>query len=118
MRKTILSSISLLLVVIMLITAFASCGGNKQNETTKGTDAETTENVTTSTNVPTESTEKITEETTGTTEEKPTVEYDGKYADIIKNANTLANTIQEYRSNAKGDSYILEIMNMQIEYTL
>ena len=118
MRKTILSNISLLLVVIMLITAIASCGGNKQNETTKGPDAETTENVTTSTNVPTESTEKITEETTGTTEEKPTVEYDGKYADVIKNANTLANTIQEYRSNAKGDSYILENMNMQLEYTL
>ena len=133
--KIKLSIISILLVIVMALGVLSSCGNTTPATTEEPTKEQTTEAKTdapteTVTQEQTEASESPSEETTediseqtseATTEdyeEETTVEYTGEYASIINGAQSLANTIQEYRSNAKADSYFIENTSMKLEYVL
>ena len=131
MRRNLLSVTAIVLLLAMSLSIVA-CNPTPvvPDETTQGSDAtENTEKE--SQEIPTEketdevTTTDVNTETEDTSSEEDTedetdvvVEYTGKYADIIYNAKDLANTIKEYRSNAKADSYFVENSNMKFEYTL
>ena len=103
MRRRKLSLISATLVVIMLVSALAACGGTTPEVTTEKPSEQTTEKVTEkATEKPTEqTTEKVTEQTAEETDEKQTEEItdekiESPYADTILAANDLANGVQDY----------------------
>ena len=129
MRRRKLSLISATLVVIMLISVLAACGGKTPEQTTEKPSEHATEKVT---EKPTEkateeTTEKATEETTekaseDTTEAPVDEGLEGKYADTILAANALVNGVQDYYdglTNYYGNNgYDYYVHNQEIDMLL
>ena len=122
MHKNKLSLISLILAIVMIAGALAACGGG-EDVTTEAPVKETTESVG---NVTTEQpSEETTEKKTETEGEKETEEVTepvieglvGPYAEVIENANNLANVIHDYPLRDKG-AYSIVNNNMTLEYLL
>ena len=118
MKKTVLSNISLLIAAVMLISALVSCGGKVPENTTSEEFSDVQEDTSAQTNIETNEDQSNKEPDEEETSEKLFNNLEHKNADLIISANKIANTIQEYRSNANADSYIVENMNMKLEYTL
>lgn len=122
MKKTIPSLIPLLLSIVMLSAAFSSCGKPIENPTLSNTE-DISESCSDSQNSESEDEDSSESEPADTTESssegnEEIEHFEGPYANLIQSANGIANTIQEYRSNAGADSYFLQNMNMKLEYVL
>ncbi|MBR2335949.1 MAG: hypothetical protein IKA62_06995 [Clostridia bacterium] len=122
MRKNTLSIISLILIFVMVVGVLASCGGEAVQTTEAITDAPTeAPNDESSEKNDNESSEGNTEDTTedtDTNEKFEDVQLTGPYADIIKNAHSLANGVQDYYSIGNIGAYYVENQNMSFEYGL
>ena len=144
MKKRLLISIALLLLVSTLGSMLASCKGaetesnapesseavesDSKNPETDGettTDEESTtagsetgsEAVTTTAKVPEAETESETVSEPEIETEKVSL-IDGPYADLIENANGLKNTVQAYYENSNRDHFSVENTEMKFSYAL
>lgn len=116
--------ISLLIAIIMITSAFAACNTPDENITTEPPTQETTEAPDTiTTEKPSDETKETTEENTEEntevdTEENTEIKLEGKYGEVIENANALANAVQDYYVNNNRAAYYVENNNMSFEYLL
>lgn len=137
MKKNLLSAIATLLVVLMLLSALASCNtGNPSKETeaktetsqsTDGNDTthtetndigyETTDTETEENSSATENTEE-TEPIETVTEEDTTPMLSIENAELIEYAERIANGVSYYYPNAKREYAILENKQMSLTYAL
>ena len=127
MKKISISTLSLLLVILMLLAAFASCAGNSavtDSGATSGSEAiESTEKANGDTEGNTESnTEGDNDSDTEAPDEGDGVETGKTLASdealIIENAYSLANGVQAYFSDATRKEMTFENLNMSLEYAL
>ena len=124
MKRQKLSLISLLLAIIMIVSAFAGCTTpNEQDTDTQATTTETTENTTSAEkeSVKSETDTETDEEPTETeteTEEDTTPMLDIDNAELIEYAERMANGVSYYYPNAKRESAILENKQMSLTYAL
>ena len=121
MRRKNLSIIFVILALVMLLAVLASCRGKKTEDTTSiSTDAfESTGNNATEENTEGNTTESTFEETTEeeTTEESE-ITLTGPYAEVIQNANSLANGVQDYYSRENVGAYYIQNQNMTLDYAV
>ena len=130
MKKSILSTFSLLLALLMVLGMLASCGNNQASTTTTNaeTDAKETEGAT-ETNGSTENTTdgsgdsegssgndgSDTEKETSCTDAPP-VSADGEHSNIINLNNSMANKVQAYFSDSKRTHFNLQNTEMTMSY--
>jgi len=110
MSKRLISLISLILVLIMLV----SCSPDLGSETDSSTLTEALE---------TSETENTTLDETGGESESATesetegaVKLEGKYAELVENAHSLANGVNAYFESSKHRSFIFENQEMILSY--
>ena len=125
MKRNHISVISLLLALIMIVGALASCGGPgvateepTKNETTEAPSEEKTSEKQTDTpdQTTTEEPDEVTTEETTEIIEGPVLE--GTNADLIRTSNELAHGVQAYFENSKWFKYIVDNQNMSLKYTV
>ena len=114
MKNRKISLLSCLLIIAMMLSAFAACspaGHEDSSSSSKGTE-QITENTSESGN--NTETEIVEEET----EEDTTPKLEGEYALLIENADRLKNTVTSYFTNAAREYYRVENKNMNFNYVL
>ncbi|MBQ8407689.1 MAG: hypothetical protein IJY39_02360 [Clostridia bacterium] len=109
MKKSLFSSLSLLLVLTMLLGAFAACTDGKDETTTEGTSAPIEDITDASTD------ESGTEEPTET-ETKVVVDLEGEHADLIELNYEMANGVQAYFTDSSRTHYNFTNKNMTLSY--
>ena len=115
MKKNLISVISLMLILVMLLGVLASC--QNYGNTRTDTNSETTE--TTETTETDNKTAENTTETDNKTEEstvEPTVELEGKDADLIQYSNSIANGVQAYFTDSKRTHFSIKNLEMTMNY--
>lgn len=116
--------LALLLSLAMLLSMLASCKGPEDTTTEvpaiESTEAKTEDTTEKQTEVTTEKPTESSSETEEVTEPAVEVdtELDGKYAEVIENANSLANQVQMVFTDGKRDSVTIENGNMSLDYVL
>ena len=127
MKKTTLSMLSLVIAVVMIVSALASCGGTsvtteeptkEQTEVTTSAPTEhTTEEITTA---PSETADETSSEiiTEATTEENTELILEGPQAELIGLTNEYANTVQGHFENRNWERFIIENLNMSYAYSI
>ncbi len=133
MKKQILSSISLLLVLLMSLGAFAACTSEPtETEQTSGTTTEsntsseesTTSSIETTENTSdgsesSESSEAATSSASSETDEPiQDPQLEGEFADSILYADSIKNAVQAYYMEAERENYAFYNQEMSLEYAL
>ena len=120
MKRQKLSLISLLLAIIMIVSALSGCTTPDEQDTdTQATTTETTENTTSEEKESVKSETETDEEPTETeTEEDTTPMLNIDNAELIEYAERMANGVSYYYPNAKRESAILENKQMSLTYAL
>ena len=114
MKNRKISLLSCLLIIAMMLSAFAACsptGREDGSSSSKGT-----EQITESTSESANNTE--TEVVEVETEEDTTPKLEGEYALLIENADRLKNTVTSYFTNGAREYYRVENKNMNFDYVL
>ncbi|MBQ8409520.1 MAG: hypothetical protein IJY39_11735 [Clostridia bacterium] len=109
MKRKSVSILSLLLAMLMLIGMFTAC--NTTDTPSDNTDSDSSSS---QTELSTESDSATEEET----EEDTTPKLEGANAQLIENAERLANGVQSYYADPDRTSYTIENKNMSLDYVL
>ena len=130
MKKALLSVISALLVSVMLLGSFVSCAPKTEDETTGTTSGSSTEQTDKTTDGTTssesasdasdsteesESTEESNSESDSDSETEP-AELSGEHAQIIEHANSLANGVQAYYTDAGRTHHSIKNQEMTLTF--
>ena len=131
MKKRLLSSVSLLLALLMILSALVACtpeGDGEKTTTEKITDSEGAQSTETgeteetadhpATDTESEAGTEGNTETHGETETEAAPLLEGEHALLIENANALKNKITAYFSDSNRKSVVFENLEMTLDYGL
>ena len=141
MKRSTLSFWAVMLVTVMLLSAFSSCTGDMGSETDTGESSDTTliESYDKETKPGTEATDKpedsaqtdATSESESSTSSEPSEtdqvtegetvappSLEGEYANIISVSNKYKNGVNTYYSDATRTEFVISNQNMSLSYTL
>ncbi len=119
MKNRILSFLSLLLVIVMITAAFAGCA-DETEETTDPSAENTTESAGDGTDESESKIESDSEKGEDSTDDisGEVIELTGPHADVIENANALANGVNAYFPDETRRNFYIENQNMSLDYSL
>jgi len=118
MKKNLTHILSLLLVLVILLGAFAACTP-EEDDTESNTQGFETDTVASGSESSDETKTETVYETESVSEtESDAIELSGEHAATIELANSLKNKVAAYFPNQARDNVVYENMNMSLDYAL
>ena len=125
MKRSLLSTLSLLLALVMMLGAFVACDDSKTvDESTSApadesqpTDTSSEQSESTDAETASEESESEAQSESETETDSNRVEAEGEHAGLINLTNSMANTVQAYFTDSKRTHYNLQNTEMTMSYS-